>query len=350
MSNGKNPLMLMMALAMPGAAHALGLGDIHVDSALNERLVAQIDIIGASAAELTDLRAARGEPRHLPALRGRPSGLPILGDIQISQDSQGRPVLAVRSTEAFSEPMVNFLVDLRWHNGELVRQYTLLLDPPGFAAANRAAEAARLAAQPSSPSGPAAPDLPAVPMAAAAIAETKTQTVTRPIDPPNLEPKPTSADRSARKMTHVKVGAKATLRGVAWRVGERSESDIQRMMVAIFRANPSAFDGNIIGCISAPCSAFPRRLKWRRSRDPMRDARCARTCRPGTLRAAPCKQTPRLPQPPWPPPRPPRLHVPRRRTPRREPLLRPPKPLRPRHRAPRRWTAGSKCWSTNSSK
>ena len=58
MSSGKNPLMLMMALSMPGAAHALGLGDIHVGSGLNERLVAEIDIVGATALDLTDLRAA----------------------------------------------------------------------------------------------------------------------------------------------------------------------------------------------------------------------------------------------------------------------------------------------------
>ena len=58
MSNGKNPLMLMMALSMPGAANALGLGEIHVDSALNERFAAEIDIVGATEVDLTDLRAA----------------------------------------------------------------------------------------------------------------------------------------------------------------------------------------------------------------------------------------------------------------------------------------------------
>ncbi|MGC1522140.1 MAG: FimV/HubP family polar landmark protein, partial [Steroidobacteraceae bacterium] len=51
--------------------------------------------------------------------------------------------------------------------------------------------------------------------------------------------------RTARKTVHVKVGAKATLRGIAWRVGERSEPAIERMMIAIFRANPAAFEGNI---------------------------------------------------------------------------------------------------------
>jgi pilus assembly protein FimV len=57
------------------------------------------------------------------------------------------------------------------------------------------------------------------------------------MDPPSTNP--------ARKATHIKVGARATLRGIAWRVGERTESDLQRMMIALFRANPAAFDGNI---------------------------------------------------------------------------------------------------------
>jgi pilus assembly protein FimV len=226
MSSGKNPLMLMMALAMPGAAQALGLGDIHVDSALNERLVAEIDIVGATPEELTDLRAAvanRETFQHLGV--ERPAFLPST-TFKVTQDSRGRPVLAVRSTDPYTEPLVNFLVDLRWHNGQLVREYTLLLDPPGFGAERRG-EAMQAAA-------PAAPATPLV--------ETKTQTVARRIDPPADQ---TSRSGVARKTTHIKVGAKATLRGIAWRVGERSDSDLQKMMIAIFRANPSAFDGNI---------------------------------------------------------------------------------------------------------
>lgn len=234
MSNGKNPLMLMMALTMPGAANALGLGDIHVDSALNERLAAEIDIVGATPLELTDLRAAVADREtflHYGA--DRPAFLSS-ATFRVTQDGQGRPVLAVRSTEAFTEPLVNFLVDLRWHNGELVRQYSLLLDPAGFGSANAAATVARATDAPA----PTAPDVPATAPAATPVVETKTQTVARQADPP-------SDQHAARKTTHIKVGAKATLRGVAWRVGERSESDLQRMMIAIFRANPSAFDGNI---------------------------------------------------------------------------------------------------------
>ena len=56
MALGKTALMLMVALAVPRAAGALGLGEIHVDSALNEPLAAQIDIVGATAEERAETR------------------------------------------------------------------------------------------------------------------------------------------------------------------------------------------------------------------------------------------------------------------------------------------------------
>ena len=217
MSSGKNPLVWMMALTMPGAAQALGLGDIHVDSALNERLAAEIDIVGATALELADLKAALANRETFARFGADRPAFVASTTFKVTQDSQGRPVLSLRSTESFSEPVVNILVDLNWRSGQLVRQYTLLLDPAGFsvAADARGGGTGYRGSRPMAVAAPVATAAPAV------------------------EP------ATERKTTHVKVGAKATLRGIAWRVGERSESDLQRMMLAIFRANPGAFDGNI---------------------------------------------------------------------------------------------------------
>jgi pilus assembly protein FimV len=243
MSSGKNPLMLMMALSVPGAAQALGLGDIHVDSGLNERLAAEIDIVGANPVELAGLRAAVANREVFQRYGADRPAFLSSATFKVTQDSQGHPVLAVRSTESFTEPVVNLLVDLNWGHGELVRQYTLLLDPAGFASALPVPTVSnRLVAStiPALPNAPAA-----LPAAATPIVETKKQTVARQVDPPTDQSDPTKAERAVRKTTHIKVGAKATLRGVAWRVGERSEADLQRMMIAIFRANPAAFDGNI---------------------------------------------------------------------------------------------------------
>ncbi len=261
MSSGKNPLVLMMALSIPGAAQALGLGDIHVDSGLNERLAAEIDIVGATALELAELKAAvanREIFQHYGA--ERPAFLAST-TFKVAQDSHGQPVLAVRSTESFTEPVVNFLVDLNWRNGQVIRQYTLLLDPPGFAAAPPAAAPSTAAAvEPATASTMAAPSTAAAvePATASTMAAPPAAAPTPTATAPAVEPAPvvaravklrqadpTSPLRTARKTVHMKVGAKATLRGIAWRVGERSEPAIERMMIAIFRANPAAFEGNI---------------------------------------------------------------------------------------------------------
>ncbi|MDP9009501.1 MAG: hypothetical protein M3N91_12495 [Pseudomonadota bacterium] len=234
MSRGQKPLVLMMALSLPGAAHALGLGEIHVDSALNEPLAAEIDIVGATAEELSGLTASiANRDAFLRFGAERPAFL-ASATFKVSHDVKGRPVLVVRSTDSFTEPLVNLLVDLRWRNGEVIRQYSLLLDPTGFPAATQVAAAVR------SPMVPLATLV--APGPAAAAANTWTAAVT-PIASADATASPAAS--TARATTHVKIGAKATLRGVAWRVGARSDSDLQKTMLAIFRANPSAFEGNI---------------------------------------------------------------------------------------------------------
>jgi pilus assembly protein FimV len=235
MSSGKNPLVWMMALTMPGAAQALGLGDIHVDSGLNERLAAEIDIVGASALELAELKAALANRETFARFGADRPAFLTSTTFKVTQDSQGRPVLALRSTESFTEPVVNILVDLNWRTGQLVRQYTLLLDPAGFSVAPTPTPTPAAVAAPVV----AAPVVAATPAAAGAMAP-----AAMPTPAVAATPDPSPA-RAVRKTTHIKVGAKATLRGIAWRAGERSESDLQRMMLAIFRANPHAFDGNI---------------------------------------------------------------------------------------------------------
>lgn len=216
MSYGKTAFMLMVALALPRAAGALGLGEIHVESALNEPLTAEIDIVGASAEDLSGITAAMANrDTFLRFGIERPAFLST-ATFKIVRDSRGTAVLAVRSTEAFTEPLVDMLVDLRWRRGEMIRQYTLLLDPPGFAPATRAAEVLP------APDSPAAhPEssgvLPVVPKSAGAV----------------IAPK------------RVKVGAGATLRAVARRAGARGNSELTSMMIALFRANPNAFEGNI---------------------------------------------------------------------------------------------------------
>jgi pilus assembly protein FimV len=236
MSRGQNPLVLMMALSLPGAANALGLGEIHVNSALNEPLAADIEILGATAEELSSLTASvANKDTFLRFGAERPAFL-ASATFKVAQDVRGKPVLVIRSTDSFTDPVVNLLVDLRWHNGEVIRQYSLLLDPAGFPAATPVA-ATQVAAAVRLPMAS-----PALPQPAAAVTNTLAVAAS-PIASSDATASP--AANTTRTTTHVKIGAKATLRGVAWRVGARSDSDLKKTMLAIFRANPHAFEGNI---------------------------------------------------------------------------------------------------------
>jgi pilus assembly protein FimV len=222
--------MLMVALAAPRAVCALGLGEIHLESALNEPLVAEIDIVGATAEDLSGITAAiANRDTFLRFGVERPAFLST-ATFKIVRDSRGRPVLAVRSTEAFTEPLVDMFVDLRWHGGETIRQYTLLLDPPGFAPAGNAAEVPTAADAPPADVSPVSE-----PAVAASMASAQT--------PQPRRPKRAASEAVAPKT--VKVSTRATLRGVARRIGARGDSELTRMMIALFRANPNAFEGNI---------------------------------------------------------------------------------------------------------
>ena len=147
MSRNLDPLVLMLAIAVPAAAapmtaDALGLGDIHVDSALNERLSAEIEIIGATPDELDGLRAAVANRETFLLYGVERHAFLSSTTFKVGRNSQGHPILSIRSGDSYTEPVVNLLVDLHWPKGELVREYTLLLDPPNFGDNVRLAEAA----------------------------------------------------------------------------------------------------------------------------------------------------------------------------------------------------------------
>jgi pilus assembly protein FimV len=143
MSRGLYPLLLMLAMTWYRQASAVGLGDIRVESSLNEPLSAQIDIVGASAEELVDLTASVASRETFQRYGAdRPEFLSS-ANFKVTRDLKGRPILAVHSDEAFTDPMVCLLVVLRWQHGEVIREYSLLLDPAaGKADTHRATEMA----------------------------------------------------------------------------------------------------------------------------------------------------------------------------------------------------------------
>ena len=139
-------VLLLSALMSPGVLQALGLGDIRLNSALNQPFDAEIELISATQDDLGALRAtlASGDTFTRYGL-DRPSFLSDFS-FRVAKGTDGRDVLRVTSPRPVTEPFVTLLVEANWPRGRLLREYTVLLDPPVYAPAQTAAPEAAVAA------------------------------------------------------------------------------------------------------------------------------------------------------------------------------------------------------------
>src|ERR1700726_3082892 len=138
--------LLSSGFLWPSLSWALGLGEIHLNSALNEPMNADIDLIAATPDELTALRATlAGRDAFTRYGIDRPQFLSSL-TFKVGKGKDGRDALLVRSTDAIPEPFVTFLVEVNWARGRLMREYTVLLDPPVYTPGETASTAAPVTA------------------------------------------------------------------------------------------------------------------------------------------------------------------------------------------------------------
>ncbi|HEY4583001.1 MAG TPA: hypothetical protein VIG88_09070, partial [Lysobacter sp.] len=131
----RSACLLALALAS-GSVHALGLGQIQVKSGLGEPLLAEIPVISNDPTELVDLDAALASPETFTRIGLEPP-VGIVADLRfaIGSDAQGRPIIVITSVQPVTQPLLNFLVEVDWGQGRLVREYTASVDRPGSVAA-----------------------------------------------------------------------------------------------------------------------------------------------------------------------------------------------------------------------
>ena len=119
-----------MAL-MSWAANAAGLGQLTVTSALGQPLQAEIDLVSVKKEELGSLsvRLGTSDAYHQAGLQ-YDSAMADLA-LRIEHRPSGQPYIKVTSTRPIRESAVVVLIDLSWPSGRVLREYRVLLDPPG---------------------------------------------------------------------------------------------------------------------------------------------------------------------------------------------------------------------------
>lgn len=225
--------LLGVGVLVPGLVQALGLGGIKLNSALSEPLDAEIELVQTreltpeeilpSMASNADFDSAGVEKYH------------FLNDMKfdVVLNANGRSFIKVTSRKPMKEPFVNFLVEVHWPDGRLLREYTILLDPPVYRAQ-------------------AAPDIrrPATSAPVTATKGSTTPAVTqRPVAGVSsgaTTPSANAQSATAANGTYGPTGPSDSLWGIAAQMRPSRQVNVHQTMLAIQQLNPDAFlNGNI---------------------------------------------------------------------------------------------------------
>ena len=259
-------LALWLTVLLPINSFALGLGEIEVNSFLNQPLNAEIQVISARPGEIDDLlvslasreaftRAGLERPLHLSDLK-----------FTVKKNEEGDTAVIVVSTRtAIKEPFLNFLVEADWSKGRLLREFTILLDPPFYADQPAPAETLSESSLPAateeavaSDSMPSSGDGDEVFSDEAAADGTITEPIALAAGNSGLQAAadsqtsspPSNSEYVADESENIIQGDVLVVKGdTLWSIASRYKDDAHSMaqvMLAFQRTNPDAFtNGNI---------------------------------------------------------------------------------------------------------
>jgi pilus assembly protein FimV len=223
----------LMGFSATGAL-ALSLGRLTVQSALGEPLRAEIDVPDINAEEAASLKTVVASPDAFVA-----AGLdynPAMSIVQASLQRRpdGRAFIRITSERAINEPFVDMILETTWSSGRIVRDYTMLFDPPALRQPSTAPSLPQVSAQP----------LPSV----AAKPTPKTASANTGAAASVLAKATEAAPQDGSKRIAVKSGDTASKIAGS---NKAASVSLDQMLVALLRANPEAFVNSNINRIRA---------------------------------------------------------------------------------------------------
>ncbi|UCV10804.1 hypothetical protein KI614_11525 [Dechloromonas denitrificans] len=218
-------------------------------SGLGQPLRAELEV-AANREELVGMTA-----RLAPQSAFRQAGVDyssVLNDLRFNVEKRpdGKSVVKVTSEKPINEPFLDFLMELNWPAGRLVREYTFLLDPPEIAAKQVARPVAEARVVETVRGGGAQVERTERAERPPEIAERPK--VSKPAARPVVEdkPQPVPEKKATEPADGRVVHSGDTLRKIAAETRVEGVS-LDQMLVGIFQKNPDAFIGNNMNRLKA---------------------------------------------------------------------------------------------------
>ncbi|WP_428424734.1 FimV/HubP family polar landmark protein [Methylibium sp.] len=218
-----------------------------MQSSLGEALRAEIDVTALTPEEASSLKVHIAPPDAYRAAGVDYNAALASASVTLQRRADGRPYLRVMGDRPVGEPFVDVILELNWSSGRLVREFTMLFDPPATRAAAPASAPTVISPAPSSSTAAAPlPPRAAAPSPSPAAAPAPAP-APRPAAAPALR---AAAEPSASAATEYRVKAGDTLYRIASRTQQPGVS-LDQMLVSLYRSNPDAFLGNNMNRLKA---------------------------------------------------------------------------------------------------
>ena len=269
---------IVAALMLSVTASAVGMGGINVVSALGQPLKADIELVAISKTEKDSLVVRLASPEaYKNAGMEYPYGNKF--KFQIESRADGQPYIKASSAQPVNDPFVSLLLELTWSSGKLSREYTFLLDPPGYVPeqpAQAAVQPVTPEAQAAAPAGAASSgaavpeEIAATPQQAAPAVppdeQTQAETTIKPEEqaapekiitqsaeqavPETIPETPPETSATPENKEWIAVHRGDTMYKIAEQY-KLADMSLERMLVAMYRINADQFDGRNMNRIRA---------------------------------------------------------------------------------------------------
>lgn len=246
------------SLLAPVGVNALGIGEIQLHSALNQNFLAKIPLIASPGENTKDIRVTLASPAAFQKAGVERSYLLSTLKFKPELNADGTMSVKILSNDAIREPFLNFLIEVKWAEGRMLKEYTVLLDPPSYI------EQPVVTAQ----------TAPKWPSQNTSTSSNKAETVNRTTEeeriygeqaypdyqaettiasPSSTEPLTSSTETATYvdNSNSVVVSKGAVLWDIAEQMRQNVGASQAQMLIALFKANPDAFYNNNINALKA---------------------------------------------------------------------------------------------------
>ena len=231
---------LAVCLALlPFSGFAAGLGKLNVSSGLGEPLKAEIELLSVTPEELSTLVAAIASEEAYAAQGVTRLAIHNNIQVEVAKGAGGAPILKLRTIQPISDPYLDMLIQVDWASGRLQREYTVLLDPPGYKepVENAAPMAVRPPSVSASSNGTAATGDMTQPAGKKSKKSRKGARVATAV------PEATQEIKTELSSDEVTTKSGDTLSGIAKQLQTEGVS-LDQMLVGLYESNKDAFAGN----------------------------------------------------------------------------------------------------------